>query len=169
MVFWIYTIFILILSVRVLELYISRKNEQWLKVRGAIEDEGWKYRWIYLLHWLFFLSILAECLLLIQPDKLHTLFFFLFIVLTAGKLWCMVSLGRFWTLKKLMLPGVLLFRRGPYRLIKEPYNIISIIQLFIVPLLFGAYLTALIFPLIHLLIIQVKLPEKGRAYTKAPL
>jgi methyltransferase len=81
----------------------------------------------------------------------------------------MISLGKFWTLRKLVLPGVLLFKRGPYKFIKEPYHIISLVQLYIVPLLFGAYITALVFPLVYLFIFQVKLPERGGTFSKAPL
>jgi len=144
-------------------------NEQWLEKKGAVEKEKRKNRWLHLLHWLFFLSILAEFLLFIQPDTFHGVFFLLFILCILGKLWCMISLGKFWTLRKLVLPGVLLFKRGPYKFIKEPYHIISLVQLYIVPLLFGAYITALVFPLVYLFIFQVKLPERGGTFSKAPL
>jgi methyltransferase len=159
----------LIFSVWVLEIYISKRNEQWLEKRGAIEKEKRKYRWLHLLHWIFFLSILAEFLFIIHPEKVNVLLLFLFILLTAGKIWCVMSIGRFWTLRKLMLPGVLLFKRGPYRLVKEPYHVITLIQLFIVPLLFGAYVTALIFPFCHLLVMQAKLPERGKIFRNASL
>ena len=169
MAVWIYSIFLMILSVRVLETYLSKRNEHWLEERGAVEKEKRKYRWMHMLQRLFFLSVLAECLLLIKPEKFNVLFLSLFVLLTAGKLWCMITLGRFWTLKHLKLPGVLLFRRGSYRLVKEPYNVITLVQLFIVPLLFGAYITALIFPVTYLFMMQVKLPERGSLFTKAPL
>ncbi|MFA1820757.1 isoprenylcysteine carboxylmethyltransferase family protein [Virgibacillus oceani] len=164
-----YFTFLFILSVRVLELYISKRNEQWFKERRAVEKERRKYKWLRLLHQLFFLSILFEWLFLINPGTFNVFFLFLFILVSAGKLWCVLSLGRFWTLRKFMLPGVLLFKRGPYRFIKEPYNVINFIQLFIVPLIFGAYVTALIFPLFQLLLMQLKMPERGGLFEKASL
>ena len=164
-----YFTFLFILSVRFLEIYISKRNEHWLKERGAVEKERRKYKWLHLLHQLFFLSILTEWLFLDNSGTFNLFSLFLVIVMIAGKLWCVLIPGKFWTLKKLMLPGVLLFKRGPYKFIKEPYNVITLIQLFIIPLIFGAYITAMIFPLLNLLLMQVKMPEREGMFRKAPL
>lgn len=167
MTFWMYCMLFILWMLRVFELYISKKNEQWLEARGGVEKEKRKYKWLYYLQQLFFLSILIEVLFFMSTETFHVFLFFSVMLISAGKLWCVLIPGRFWTLKNLMLPGVLLFKRGPYRFVKQPYHVITFIQLLIVPLLFGAYITAIVFPVCHLFMMQAKLPEKGSIFTKA--
>src|SRR5665811_275367 len=43
-----------------------------------------------------------------------------FILLQAGRLWVIVSLGRRWTTRVIVLPGASPVARGPYRWLRHP-------------------------------------------------
>lgn len=155
---------IFLIGQRFIELLIARRNEQWMKSRGGIEIGENHYKWFILLHTLFFISIIVEGMvrnnLYIQ---LNYVLFTLFIILQIGRIWCIYSLGKFWNTKIIVIPGVHLIRSGPYRYVKHPNYIIVAIELIVIPLFFMAYVTAIIFPLLHILLLMIRIPSENRA------
>ncbi len=79
----------------------------------------------------------------------------------------MHTLGRFWNTKIIVLPGVTVIKKGPYRYIKHPNYVIVAVELFVIPLLIGAQLTAFLFPILHLLLLRVRIPSEEKALTRA--
>lgn len=157
-------LFILIIIQRIVELYIARRNEQWMKAHGGIEKGKEHYKWFFILHSFFFLSILFEVLLRQKTSmELNTYLFSIFLLTQLARVWCIQSLGRFWNTKIIVLPNVALVRRGPYKYIKHPNYVIVGIELFIIPLLFGAYYTAIAFPIFHLILMRIRIPLEEKA------
>lgn len=149
---------------RLIELFIAKRNEHWIKRRGGVEIGDKHYKWFIVLHTLFFISLIVESIvrnnLYIQ---LNFALFILFIILQIGRVWCIYSLGRFWNTKIIVVPNVHLIRSGPYRYLKHPNYVIVAMELIVIPLLLMAYLTAIIFPLLHILLLMVRIPSENRA------
>ncbi|WP_342028664.1 isoprenylcysteine carboxyl methyltransferase family protein [Oceanobacillus limi] len=165
---WILIFFII--CQRLVELVIAKRNERWMKARGGIEKGEAHYKWFIYLHILFFLSILIE--VLIQDRSYHQLnylFFFIFVLAQLGRIWCIHTLGRFWNTKIIVLPRVALIKKGPYKYVKHPNYVIVAVELFIIPMLFGAYLSAVTFPLLHILLLKIRIPSEEKALAKATL
>lgn len=161
-------LFIFIVTQRFIELYISRRNERWLKEKGAIEIGREHYKWFIVMHSLFFVSIIMEVILRdVSGIQLNYVLFALFLLTQAARIWCIHSLGVFWNTKIIVLPGAPLVKKGPYKYVKHPNYIIVGIELFIIPLLFGAYITAVVFPILHLLMLRVRIPCEEKALSKA--
>lgn len=76
----------------------------------------------------------------------------------------MASLGRFWNTRVIVVPGAVPVQRGPYRWLRHPNYWIVAVELFVLPLTFGALFTATLFPLLHLwLIWRVRIPLEEAA------
>jgi len=118
-IFWV--IFIFIILQRLGELVIAKQNEKWMKERGGVEWGSDHYKWFVLVHLLFFASILFE-VFMGDPSSLvlHPFLFGIFLIVQLARVWCILSLGRFWNTKIIILPNARLVRRGPYKYVKHP-------------------------------------------------
>ena len=88
-----FIIFILFLiSQRLTELYISKRNEKWLLAQGAIEYGREHYPYIVALHALFIISLIVEYYL-IGEQPVSYIALSLFILLLIFKYWVLSSLG----------------------------------------------------------------------------
>ncbi|HLS23965.1 MAG TPA: isoprenylcysteine carboxylmethyltransferase family protein [Pseudogracilibacillus sp.] len=166
-----YILILFIIVQRLVELYIARKNEQWMKARGGIEVGRDHYKWFLILQLLFFVSLLVEfhVKLIEQTGELpvYATFLFLFVLAQFGRFWCILSLGRFWNTKIIVLPKITIIKKGPYKYVKHPNYIIVFIELLSIPLLFGLYITALIFPFLYLLLLTIRVPSEEATLNRA--
>lgn len=167
MAIWMWGLILFIIMQRLVELRIAKRNEEWIKRRGGIEVGQKHYKWFVIVHALFFISILLEVAYketIVQEVNLFLLT--TFILAQLGRLWCIHSLGRFWNTKVITLPGVALIKKGPYKYIKHPNYIIVAVELIVIPLLFGAVVTAIIFPILHVILLIIRIPSENKALAK---
>ena len=168
---WIWILLVFIICQRLVELVIAKRNEAWMLSQGGVERGAEHHKWFVVIHMLFFISIIAECLIRNNPvESINYLLFTIFILTQLARIWCIASLGKFWNTKVIILPGSSLRVTGPYQYVKHPNYIIVGIELFVIPLLVGAPLSAVIFPLLHIfLLIKWRLPveEEALAYIRS--
>lgn len=162
-IFWL--IFIFICLQRIVELVIAKRNEKWMLQRGGVEWGKEHYKWFIVVHTMFFFSILIEVSLRDFP-MLNGYVFAIFVILQIARVWCIQSLGRYWNTKIIILPNRTLVSRGPYKYVKHPNYIIVGMELFIIPLLFGAYITAFLFPFFHILLMTIRIPSENEALSE---
>ncbi|KIL45366.1 isoprenylcysteine carboxyl methyltransferase family protein [Jeotgalibacillus soli] len=149
---------------RLMELRIAKRNEQWMIKQGAYEAGASHYPFMVILHVSFFLSIITEVILFDRTlSPLWLPLFILFFLTQAARAWCLLSLGRFWNTKILVLPGVKVIRRGPYKYARHPNYIVVALEILILPLLFQAYYTMIFFSLLNLIMLSVRIPAEERA------
>jgi methyltransferase len=162
---WMSLLILIIIGQRLVELIIARNNEKWMKERGGIETGNEHYKWFIYLHTLFFLSVLLETLLKIDNQEIpfNYFYFLVFVAAQLARIWCIYSLGRFWNTKIIVLPRVALIKKGPYKYVKHPNYIIVAVELFIIPMLFGAYITAIVFPILHIMLLRIRIPAEEKA------
>ncbi|WP_203334069.1 isoprenylcysteine carboxyl methyltransferase family protein [Planococcus beigongshangi] len=163
---WFFTIiFIFVIVQRLAEMLYAKSNEKRMKQQGAIESGAAHYKWIVLLHVLFFIALLVEVLYLdIMETGIWWLFLVIFIVAQILRIWALASLGQFWNTKILVLPGAEKVRKGPYRWIPHPNYIVVALEILSLPLIFGAWRTALVFTIANaLLLLLVRIPAEEKA------
>lgn len=157
-------IFLFIVFQRIVELIIAKRNERWMKERGGIEAGKEHYKWFIILHCLFFISIILEAWIRDIPSLgLFTFLLVIFIIAQIARIWCITALGKFWNTRIIVMPDSPLIKKGPYYYVKHPNYIIVAIELFIIPLLFGAIVTAILFPVLHILLLTIRIPSEERA------
>ncbi|MGM0845451.1 MAG: isoprenylcysteine carboxyl methyltransferase family protein [Bacillota bacterium] len=159
-----YLLFAVIAIQRVVELIIAKRNEKWMKEKGAKEYGKRHYKLMVSIHLLFFISLLAEELFMNRPlNEYWVVLFTLFLVTQVGRIWVIASLGRFWNTKIIVLPQADVVAKGPYKFIKHPNYFIVTVELIVIPLMFNAYWTLFIFALLNQFILAVRIPIEERA------
>ena len=150
---------------RLLEMVYARFNERAMRKQGAIEVGAEHYKWIVLLHVLFFLSLLVEAWT--SGPMLGSgwqVFLVIFAIAQLLRVWALSSLGRFWNTKILILPGAEKVKKGPYRWLPHPNYLVVALEIAALPLIFGAWRTALIFSIANaLLLLLVRIPAEEKA------
>ena len=58
-------------------------------------------------------------------------------------------LGENWNTRVLVVPGTKLVRRGPYRYLSHPNYVVVAVEIATFPLIFGAWVTALVFSILN--------------------
>ncbi|WP_280770379.1 isoprenylcysteine carboxyl methyltransferase family protein [Salipaludibacillus daqingensis] len=164
MLFWV--LWTMIIFQRGVELFYAKRNERWMKAKGAMEFGRSHYKWIVLLHASFFLSLFIEWHLGVK--ELHPLWGLLtvgFILLQGCRIWVIQSLGRFWNTKVLVLPGERLVKKGIYSgKIRHPNYVIVSLEILLLPLIFQAYATAICFTILNgALLFFIRIPIEEQA------
>lgn len=159
---WFYFFIGFIIITRIIELYISKRNEKWLRNNGAVEYGAKHYKYFIFLHTFFFLSLLTEYNLSPYKD-VNYYALILFFVTQFFRLSIFISLGKFWNTRILVVPDVKLIRKGLYKYFKHPNYAIVIIEIITIPLSFSLYYTLISFTLLNLVLLFVRIKTENKA------
>jgi methyltransferase len=141
------------------ELVLARRNTITLFARGAREIAPEHYPYMVALHagWLMGLWLLA-------PGKqIHILWFAVFMVLQALRLWVLATLKDRWTTRIIVLPGAPLVTHGPYRFIRHPNYAIVVGEIAALPLALGMPFYAAIFSVLNAAVLFVRIRAENGA------
>jgi len=157
----------LVAAQRLFELVLARRNERRARARDAVERGQRHYLLIVVLHTLWLVSTLVEGLLR-GPDipAFWPVPLALFLLVQPLRYWAIFSLGERWNTKILVLPGEKPVRRGPYRYIDHPNYVVVVVEILTFPLIFGAWITALVFTVLNAVILSVRIREENRALSE---
>lgn len=153
---------------RIVELIIAKRNERHMKQLGAYEVGAFHYPFMILLHASFFISLIAEFMLFQRSLSPYFIYlFFIFLLVQALRIWCLISLGMFWNTKIIVLPGAKIVKTGPYAFFKHPNYIVVCCEIVLLPMMFQAYITALLFTALNFIILSIRIPLEEKALTEA--
>ena len=130
-----YTVLALVLAQRGSELLVAHFNTHRLLGQGAFEIDRAGYKWLVLLHAGWLIALAATVPAMTPP---HWPLLAIFILLQAGRIWAIASLGRRWTTRLVVLPGAPPVTSGPYRWFRHPNYLIVAGEIAILPLAFDA-------------------------------
>lgn len=149
---------------RLLELGYSRRNERRLRARGAVERGARHYPFMVAIHVLWLLSTLVEGLLR-GPEfpAWWPVPFAIFLLVQPLRYWVILTLGENWNVRILVVPETKLVRRGPYRYFPHPNYVVVAVEVLAFPLVFGAWVTAMILTVLNAAFLFVRIREEGRA------
>ena len=149
---------------RLLELLLSRRNERRARANGAVERGADHYKPMVTLHTLWLLSTFVEGALR-APDfpAYWPVPLAAFLLVQPLRYWAIASLGENWNTRILVVPGAKPVRRGPYRYLKHPNYVVVVVEILTFPLIFGAWITALIFSALNAVLLWVRIREENRA------
>jgi methyltransferase len=144
---------------RITELGYARSNTARLRRLGAVEADAGGYPFFVLLHagWLTSLALFVPATT--PPDWP---LIGAFALLQLGRIWVIVSLGRYWTTRIITLPDAPLVRTGPFRYLRHPNYLVVVAEIAVLPLAFGALAIAAIFSTLNLLLItrRIRIEER---------
>lgn len=150
---------------RLVELVVSRRNIRGLLARGGHEYGRGHFPPMALFHALFPAAALAEVLVLERSFPGIPGYISLTVVLLAQGLrwWTVATLGPAWSVRVVVVPDAPPVTRGPYRFLKHPNYLAVVLEVAAVPLVHGAWLTAIIATLLNAGLLWVRIPLEERA------
>ena len=158
----------LLAASRVVELARGARAGRALRARGAREYGRAHWPWMVALHAAFPLALVAEVAWLgARPPRAWPLWLALALAAQALRVAAMRALGARWTARLWVLPGETLVRRGPYRFVRHPSYLAAALELLALPLVFGAWRTALAFTLLDAGVLAVRIRAEAEAHRDA--
>lgn len=153
---------VVIVIQRISELRLAKRNLDWALARGGRLIAEPHYVLFFVLHtgwllaWPFEAWLRGPVLGLAWPA-----FLLGFIAAEGLRYWAIASLGPRWNTKIVVLDGAPLIRTGPYRFIAHPNYVAVALELVCVPLIFGAWVTALICTVLNAaLLLGLRIPAE---------
>src|SRR5450830_403068 len=150
---------------RLAEVAFAQWNTARQRAAGGVEFGAAHYPLMVALHALWLLGLW----LLGRDHPVDPLWLAVFILLQAGRLWVIASLGRRWTTRVIVLPGVAPVARGPYRWLRHPNYLIVVLEIAVVPLALGLPLFALVFSLANAALLAYRIRVENHALAWAAL
>jgi methyltransferase len=165
-----YLLLLLLVGVeRIAELVVARRNARWSMARGGVLSGSGHYPWMVALH----TGLLAGCLLeagLADRPFVPALGWTMFALVVAAqglRWWCITALGPQWNTQVIVVPGLSPVTRGPYRLrwLRHPNYVAVAVEGAALPLVHGAWVTALVFTVLNaaLMVVRIRCEEAALA------
>jgi methyltransferase len=70
--------------------------------------------------------------------------------------WAIATLGRRWNVRVIVVPGLAAVHDGPYRFMRHPNYVAVVLEGFAVPLMHGAWATAIAFTLLNAWLLRTR-------------
>ncbi len=151
---------------RLVELVVSTRNARWSLARGGRESGRGHFPAMVALHTGLLVACVAEVALADRPFLPWLGWPALLAVLASQGLrwWCIAVLGPRWNTRVIVVPGLPLVRRGPYRVLAHPNYVAVVVEGFALPLVHTAWVTALTFTVLNaVLLLRFRIPTEERA------
>ncbi len=164
--------YLLILAVgveRLVELVISKRHAAWALAAGGREYGRSHYPYMVAIHSALLIGCAVEVWALDRPFLPWLGWPMLAVVVLSQALryWCIATLGKRWNTLVIVLPGVPLVRRGPYRFLRHPNYVAVVAEGIALPLVHSAWITALLFTLANAAVLAVRINVENAALRTA--
>lgn len=169
--YWYFALVGLVALERLAELVVARRNLAWSLARGGVVSGRGHYPPMVVLH----VGLLAACVLEVgladRPfvPALGWTMVALTVAAQALRWWCVTALGPHWNTQVVVVPGSPLIRRGPYRLswLRHPNYVAVAVEGAALPLVHGAWITALVFTTLNAALMVVRIRCESAALSAA--
>ena len=155
---------------RLLELVVSKRNARWSFERGGVESGLGHFPAMVALHTALLVACVVEVLVADRPfiPWLGWPALALVVASQALRWWCIATLGPRWNTRVIVVPGLSLVDRGPYRWFRHPNYVAVVVEGIALPLVHTAWVTALVFTVLNaVLLLRFRIPAEERALRAA--
>lgn len=156
----------LVIVQRLAELVIANRNTKALMAAGAVEHGAGHYPVIVLLHTAWLAAMLWSAL---NTSEVNLYLVVLFVFLQVGRIWVLVTLGRYWTTRIISVPDAPMIKTGPFRFVRHPNYLVVALEIVVLPLAFGQIAMAIGFGLANIAVLawRIRAEEKANASRSA--
>ena len=142
---------------------MSKGHAAWAFSRGGVEFGRAHYPAMVALHTGLLAGAVAEVWLLDRPfvPALGWLMLALVVASQALRWWCIATLGQQWNTRVIVVPGLALVSRGPYRWLRHPNYVAVAVEGLALPLVHSAWLTAAVFTVLNAALLHRPGPRRG--------
>lgn len=162
---WFLAMMIFLLLQRMMELALARSHTRWARQQGGYEVGREHYPLLVGIHLLFLGALTLEAAVIgSKPPAWWPVPFTLFLAAQGLRIWSIRSLGPYWNTRILVVPDHPPVVRGPYKYLRHPNYAVVVTELLVLPLLFGAWVTAAILSALNLFVLlKVRIPAEEKA------
>ena len=155
---------LVVLLIMLIEVALSRANERWLRVQSAYEPAGDVYRTMQWAYPAAFVAMALDGALVGPAPGVSTVIGGVLLVAAKTlKAWAIVSLGRRWTYRVLVLPNVPLVSHGPYAVVRHPNYMAVLGELVGMAVLVGARVAGPVATIAFALLLRRRIIVEERA------
>ncbi len=161
-----YTFFIIVTAIeRLIEVRVSNRNAAWSMAQGGKEYGFGHYPAMVCLHTGFLFACVLEVYL--TDAVFNPWFGSIMLVIAIGcqflRWWCINTLGPRWNTRVIIVPGLARVTTGPYRWFSHPNYVAVVIEGIALPLIHGAWITAISFTLLNAWLLTVRIGVENKA------
>jgi methyltransferase len=131
---------------RIFELRVSSRHQQQMTAAGATKVNNQRFGWIVLVHTAVLIGAALEVVLLHRPfiPILSAVMLFIFLSANAVRLWVVRTMGKLWNVQVMNSTGLGVVTSGPFRFVRHPNYAAVFLEMFSLPLVHTAWVTALL-------------------------
>jgi methyltransferase len=167
---WWYVALVLVVGLeRVAELVVSLRNAAWSFARGGVESGQGHYPFMVVLHTGFLAGCLVEAIVADRPfvPALGWSMFAVVLLAQGLRWWCIGVLGPQWNTRVIVVPGLQLVAKGPYKFLRHPNYVAVVAEGIALPLVHTAWVTAAVFLLLNIPLLTVRIRAEEAALDSA--
>jgi methyltransferase len=150
---------------RLVELSISRRNARRAVAAGAVEIGAGHFPVMAAMHGLFLFACAIEVFAAPRafPGALGWAALAVAAFAQGLRWWAIATLGERWNVRILVVQGAAPVTAGPYRWVRHPNYLAVVLEIAAIPLIHGAWLTALLFTIANAAILVVRIRAEEAA------
>lgn len=162
---WYLVLLLVVTLERLFEQALAGRHARQLRQRGGFEVGREHYPWMVLMHAAFLVACALEVWWGHRPwlPLLGGAMLALLIATMVLRYWVITTLGDRWTTRIFVVPGEERIRGGPYRWLHHPNYLAVRLEVLALPLIHGAWLTAIIFSILNAWLLAVRIRAEDRA------
>src|SRR5579872_588618 len=162
---WFAIFLIFLIAERLLEIRSANRHFRRLIPSGGKEFGASHYPAIIAMHTAFFLSLIIEYVLRGYPLPSFWLVpLTVFSLAQALRIWTRRAMDGRWTTRIVVIPGEQLITRGPFRFVPHPIYVAVALELLFGPLIFGLYITSILFTILNgIMLLAFRIPSERAA------
>ncbi|GAA2788038.1 isoprenylcysteine carboxyl methyltransferase family protein [Kribbella solani] len=164
---WYLGLVLLVALERVAELVVSLRNARWSFAQGGVESGRGHYPYMVALHTLLLAACLVEAAQRPFVPALGWTMFAVVLLAQGLRWWCITVLGHQWNTRVIVVPGLRLVARGPYRWLRHPNYVAVVAEGIALPLVHTAWVTALVFTVLNIPLLAVRVRTEESALKTA--
>jgi methyltransferase len=163
---YLYPTIVIVLFIEALfEVVISKRNSTTLIKKGAIDIAPHLLPWMAFVYGIKFSGSFIEYFVTkpVLPSAWLISFGTLVIAAKVLKFWAISTLGHYWSMKVLILPGSQTVSGGPYRWIRHPNYVAVVTEVIAIPLMGKAFITATIVTILFSILLYLRIKAEEQA------
>jgi methyltransferase len=131
---------------RIFELRVSHRHQQQMMAHGATKVNEPGFRWIVFLHTALLVGAALEVVLLRRPfiPVLSAVMLFIFLAANGVRLWVVRTMGKHWNVQVMNSMSLGVVTSGPFHFVRHPNYSAVFLEVFSLPLVHAAWITALL-------------------------
>ncbi len=165
---WYAALIVVIALERLAELVVSRRNLSWALARGGREFGFGHYPVMVALHTGLLVASLLEAFHRSFVPALGWPMLAVVVLAQGLRWWCITVLGPRWNTRVVVVPGLALVSRGPYRRLTHPNYVAVVAEGVALPLVHTAWITAVVFTIANAALLRVRIRTENAALAEAP-